>query len=53
MMNNKEVFDLLWSQQSIKAASDEFMKSFQDPESEIHRVGKKFGLNPTGSFSKK
>ena len=37
-MNNKEAFNLLCSQPSIRAASDEFIRYFQVPESEYHCI---------------
>ena len=41
-MNNKEAFNLLCSQPSIRAASDEFIRYFQVPESEYHCIRRKF-----------
>ena len=42
-MNNKEAFELLSSQPSIRASSNEFIRSFEIPECEFHAFRRKFG----------
>ena len=42
-MNSKEAFELLSSQPSIRASSNEFIRSFQIPECEFHTFRRKFG----------
>ena len=41
-MNNKEGYELLKSQPSIKASSEEFIRMFDLPESDIHIIRAKF-----------
>ena len=42
-MNNKEAFELLRSQSSIRASASEFIRYFQLPECEFHTFRRKFG----------
>ena len=41
-MNNKEAFILLNSKPSIRAASEQFLNIFQQPNSEFHFISRKF-----------
>ena len=42
-MNNKEAFELLTSQPSIRASSNDFIRSFKIPECEFPKLRRKFG----------